>query len=171
MPDLEELCRQLAEGSTGQKRRAWRALVRDGELWRSCQAAVAAPAGVAMLAGSYRRLQEGWAREPLLEAAQGNGAVVEEAIDVAARIVAAAAAAAVALGAGERDLVPHWCARAAGLPGDPPAALPESLVTGEPLLRAAFRSLDLPADRPDEVAAAQDAALSFVRSTSGDGAA
>src|SRR5947209_20329992 len=111
--ELGELCRQLAEGTRGQKRRAWRALVRDGELWRGCARAVGRPDGLEELAASYRRLQGDWARNAILEPSTADPAILGAQIDVVCRLVAAAAVASVAIGHGDQELLPARCLRSA----------------------------------------------------------
>lgn len=92
MAELVHLCRQLAEGSTSQKVRAWSALRKEGSLWRLCLARVRAPDGAEALAEAYDLLGLSWNRAPLLPLSSGGAAALEAELKMVRRLVAAAVA-------------------------------------------------------------------------------
>src|SRR5579872_5500975 len=111
-PDLVALCRQVAEGASGPKRRAWAALRGDGSLWRACEHALG---DSSLLARAEELLAGPWDRSPLVRSGPGAAAVDRD-VAAARRLISAAAAAAHA-GALPVDVeaLAEWTARAAGL--------------------------------------------------------
>ena len=71
MPELLELCQRLAQGTAGQKQRAWKRFVAEGLLWRSCAEAVRQAAGFEGLAAAFDHLHADWPRALITEAEGG----------------------------------------------------------------------------------------------------
>lgn len=171
MPRLNELTRQLAEGTRAQKRRSWRSLIQEGGLWPACQAALQELCPLDSLFTAYAHLSADWDRSPLRGAGPDDACRVEQQIAEARKVVAAAVLATLARSEEKSDLLAGWACRAAGdLPalrmqsvGDLPAGPSEARI------RACFTALrSSPSIPRNAVAAAQDASLAFLWATLGE---
>ncbi|HTE19080.1 MAG TPA: hypothetical protein VK689_11955, partial [Armatimonadota bacterium] len=83
MLDIEQLCQQLASGAATHKRRAWRALIQEGALWRGCIATVEQSNAEDRLTASYRLLHAPWDHSPLASLYAGSTQIAEEHLDAA----------------------------------------------------------------------------------------
>jgi hypothetical protein len=176
---VRELCQQLAEGTTSQKRRAWRSLIWESGLWHGCQEALRRADAGAMLSSSYDYLSDRWDRGPLLTLPNGDATTIEQQLGEARRMVAAALVGALGRSPSASPPPPlcssltQWSARALGEDAGPEAGplahdLPEACHTLR--LRHWFRRLgDALPQKVAQVAVAQDTALSLLESRSAPG--
>jgi hypothetical protein len=170
LTELPQLIRQIATGSSSQKRRAWSELFDAGAFWNSCREAARNPPALNELATAYGELSGTWERRPIRQLLEDEDADedLEMVIGAASRTLAAAgvAAAAIAPRPDPRQLI-WWAERAIG--GIPTGATlldpPADASSGEALIRHCFRSLHSRAPDRAALAAAQDTAISLLHGT------
>lgn len=177
MPSLQELTGKLAQGTRSQKGRCWQALVLDAGLWQACQSTLHEPEAADSLRNAYRDLTGRWDRAPLHGGVPSAAAQVEAQLATVQRTVAAAALTAHARGAYDPDALVLWAARAVGQPPSSRSPLFDRLPPGSARcrVRTTFRALHAElvqrgaeAAALRELAAAQDAALSFLAGLPGE---
>ncbi|MGV3721117.1 MAG: hypothetical protein ACO1SX_09425, partial [Actinomycetota bacterium] len=170
MTELPQLIRQIATGSSSQKRRAWLELFDAGAFWSSCREAARNPQALSELATAYGELSGPWEHRPIRQLLEDEDADedLDTVISAATRTLAAAgvAAAAVAPRPDPRRLI-WWAERAIG--GIPTSATlflpPADGASGEALIRHCFRSLHSRAPDCGTLAAPQDTAISLLHGT------
>jgi hypothetical protein len=165
--ELHQLVRQIAQGTSAQKRRAWLQLFDAGSFWSSCRLAVQDPSSLRELGASHELLASPWERSPLRELVEAGDEDVNATVAAACRTLAAACVAACA--AGERpnlDQLVRWAALASGAAGVAPG-LPADAgeLRREALIRLCFRTLAANITDQRSLAAAQDAALGLLYGT------
>lgn len=166
LTELAQLVRQIATGSSSQKRRAWSELFDAGAFWSSCRDAARRPEALPALVATYNELAGAWERRPVRQFLEDEGVDddLEILVHAACRTLAAAGVAAVARA--ERPDAGHlawWAERAVG-GGDAMSVAPDALAEGargEALIRHCFRALHGHAPDVSALASAQDSAISL----------
>jgi len=169
LTELHQLVRQIATGSSFQKRRAWSQLFDAGNYWSSCREAARQVSLLGELVTAYGELAGGWDRRPVQEMleADDEDESLEVLIGAAARTLAAAGVAAVAASPQpDARLMAWWVERAIGLgPLAPVSAPPADSRNGEALIRHWFRSLAWTVSDRNALSVAQDTAVSLFHGT------
>lgn len=165
MSELHQLVRQIAQGTSSQKRRCWLQLFEAGNFWSSCREACRHETSLGELAAAHEALSGPWDREPLRELGELEDEDLDELTASACRTVAAAAVTAIAASPQPNPaMLAVWALRSTGEAPDAQRLQLTGLsgLRGEALIRSCFRELaGLAADR-GAVASAQDTAISLL---------
>ena len=173
MSGLLTLTRQLAEGTSAQKRRSWRLMVLEGALWQACKDSLDETDSLAELRAASALLLRRWDRGPVLQLTGSGLPQIEKEVRQMHAFVAGAAMTAAA----RSHVLPpeelyRWAARAAcvelHLPRTPEVS-DFHTASAERRIRLCFQHLvDLLPERATPLAIAQDMCLSLLWGTVGE---